>query len=228
MKTQIVTGDSLKWLRAQPAKSVDVAVFSPPYGKGAEYLFNVGKPGWLPLFADWAVELSRVCTVWGVDFTQLVDPRTSGCIPFTEELVLELRTRGVLLFDRWVMYKTATRPARGNKALSAFEFLLLFSDNPKAVPLNPGRHLTAFAEKTARAVDFNHSNQLGQRAYSQAFPEAILTAHCPPGGTVCDPFSGSGTTGVVAKRMGFNFIGIELDPVVANLSRKILGLKEKT
>ena len=31
----------------------------------------------------------------------------------------------------------------------------------------------------------------------------------PPGGTVIDPFMGSGTTGIAAIREGFNFIGIE-------------------
>ena len=34
----------------------------------------------------------------------------------------------------------------------------------------------------------------------------------PPGGTVLDPFTGSGTTGIAAKLEGFGFIGIEQDP----------------
>ena len=31
----------------------------------------------------------------------------------------------------------------------------------------------------------------------------------PPGGTVLDPFSGSGTTGIAAGLEGFDFVGIE-------------------
>ena len=34
----------------------------------------------------------------------------------------------------------------------------------------------------------------------------------PPGGTVLDPFMGSGSTGVAARLEGFSFVGCELDP----------------
>lgn len=35
---------------------------------------------------------------------------------------------------------------------------------------------------------------------------------CPPGGTVCDPFTGSGTMGIAALNNGCNFIGCEKMP----------------
>jgi DNA modification methylase len=40
--------------------------------------------------------------------------------------------------------------------------------------------------------------------------------------TVLDPFAGSGTTGVVALRLGRSFIGIELSPEYAEMARKSL------
>ena len=50
--------------------------------------------------------------------------------------------------------------------------------------------------------------------HTSTFPariaEICIECGCPPGGTVLDPFCGRGTTGVVATRMGRNFIGIEL------------------
>ena len=48
------------------------------------------------------------------------------------------------------------------------------------------------------------------------FPEQLIEpcilAGCPEGGTVLDPFTGSGTTGAVAKRLRRNFIGVEINP----------------
>jgi DNA modification methylase len=41
----------------------------------------------------------------------------------------------------------------------------------------------------------------------------------PPGGTVLDPFCGSGTTGIAAKLEGFEFVGIEMSDEYCELSR---------
>jgi DNA modification methylase len=52
-------------------------------------------------------------------------------------------------------------------------------------------------------------------AHFATFPEDLITpmvlACCPKEGIVLDPFIGSGTTGVVAKKLGRNYVGIELN-----------------
>lgn len=65
-------------------------------------------------------------------------------------------------------------------------------------------------------------------AHFATFPEELITpcilAGSPLGGTVLDPFSGSGTTGVVALRYHREYIGIELNPeYVAMSERRISG-----
>ena len=42
----------------------------------------------------------------------------------------------------------------------------------------------------------------------------------PPGGTVLDPFTGSGTTGCACAVEGFEFIGIEREPEYADIARQ--------
>lgn len=53
----------------------------------------------------------------------------------------------------------------------------------------------------------------------EALVEPCILAGSAVGDTVLDPFSGSGTAGVVALRHGRNYIGVELNPDYAELSR---------
>lgn len=56
-------------------------------------------------------------------------------------------------------------------------------------------------------------------AHFATFPpdliEPCVLAGAPVGGLVLDPFAGAGTTGLVAKRTGREFVGIELNPEYA-------------
>lgn len=53
-------------------------------------------------------------------------------------------------------------------------------------------------------------------AHFAVFPEKLIEpcilAGCPEGGVVLDPFFGAGTSGVVAKKLNRNYVGIELNP----------------
>jgi DNA modification methylase len=49
-------------------------------------------------------------------------------------------------------------------------------------------------------------------------PRRCIVAGCKPGGTVLDPFHGSGTTGMVATRNGRGYVGIELNRDYLDLS----------
>ena len=56
--------------------------------------------------------------------------------------------------------------------------------------------------------------------YPTALIEPCIKAGSAEGDTVLDPFSGSGTTGEVALKLGRNYIGCELNPDYARLSEK--------
>jgi hypothetical protein len=53
--------------------------------------------------------------------------------------------------------------------------------------------------------------------------EYLITLITPPNGIVLDPFFGSGTTGIAAVNLGFNYIGIELDEQYVEIARRRIG-----
>jgi site-specific DNA-methyltransferase (adenine-specific) len=81
--------------------------------------------------------------------------------------------------------------------------------------LDPDRVWASDGKKNKRSVwTVNTKGYKG--AHFAVYPETLITpcvlAGCPQDGTVFDPFTGSGTTAVVALRHGRNYIGTELNP----------------
>jgi DNA modification methylase len=73
-------------------------------------------------------------------------------------------------------------------------------------------------------------------AHFATFPEELIVdcikAGCPEGGITLDPFSGAGTTALVAAKLNRNYVGIELNPQYVAIAekrlRKELGMFYKT
>lgn len=55
----------------------------------------------------------------------------------------------------------------------------------------------------------------------------LILASCPADGVVFDPFLGSGTSSVVAKKLGRNYVGIEMNEEYVAWANKRLELAEK-
>lgn len=65
-------------------------------------------------------------------------------------------------------------------------------------------------------------------AHFATFPpdliEPMILAGCPVGGVVYDPFMGAGTTALVARDNGRNYIGSELNPAYVDIARERLSV----
>ena len=63
-----------------------------------------------------------------------------------------------------------------------------------------------------------------KEAHFATFPEKLIepciSAGCPEGGIVLDPFMGSGTTGLVAKQQNKNYIGFEINNDYCDIANK--------
>ena len=58
-------------------------------------------------------------------------------------------------------------------------------------------------------VPYEPSHEAHYAMYPSRLVETPIKAGCPEGGVVLDPFMGSGTTAVVARRLGRCYIGFE-------------------
>jgi DNA modification methylase len=95
-----------------------------------------------------------------------------------------------------------------------------------AVPATLPR-LSVTSKNVEPVVPFLYQAKASRSERSLGLPDGVKSGHptvkpialmrwlcrlvCPPGGTILDPFNGSGTTGCAAVLEGFNFIGIEKD-----------------
>ncbi len=66
-----------------------------------------------------------------------------------------------------------------------------------------------------------------REAHFATFPEKLIEpmvmASTPPNGIILDPFMGAGTTGLVAKKLGRKYLGIELNPAYIEIAERRLA-----
>ena len=101
-----------------------------------------------------------------------------------------------------------------------------FDDLPKRL-CGPG------GDDFVQAQDHQRSNKNVGNNHPTVKPielmKYLIRLITPPGGTVLDPFTGSGSTGCAAVELGHDFIGCELDPhYVAIANRRIQAWLDET
>ena len=62
--------------------------------------------------------------------------------------------------------------------------------------------------------------------YPPKLVSTCILAGCPEGGVVLDPFMGSGTTGIVANKLGRHYVGIELNPEYVEIAERRISLEK--
>lgn len=100
------------------------------------------------------------------------------------------------------------------------------SDNFSDVEMawtNVGNTARLFHHKWRGMIRASEQNE--PRVHSTQKPIAVMKWNIEqlglePGATICDPYMGSGTTGIAALQLGYRFIGIELDEHYFNVACK--------
>ena len=125
-------------------------------------------------------------------------------------------------FFKSIIYVPKASKAERNKGCDGLE------EKPATARMNAsefryeeGREPTPRAEQS---VNKNHHPTVKPIALM----EYLIKMVTPKGGTVLDPFMGSGSTGVAAKQNDFKFIGIDITPEYIEIAKaRINGVKEQ-
>jgi DNA modification methylase len=222
-------GDCLEILRTLPSGSVDAVVTSPPYNTLPSKHAPSG------LHADRKSGINKWINKAANGYA---DQRDEGEYQeWLREVVAEcLRvSRGLVWINHKVRYRDgfAVHPAR---MLPFPIYAEVIWDRGGSMALNCKRYapshecLLAFGERAYWDDSLNTTMSVwrisAQRSEDHPCPFPIeiarrpIVSSCPPGGTVLDPFMGSGTTGVACMQTGRKFIGIEIDPGYFEIARK--------
>ena len=94
-------------------------------------------------------------------------------------------------------------------------------------PLKPGGNGKSRNKRSVWSLCTAYFKDAHFAVFPEKLVEPCILAGCPESGMVLDPFAGSGTTGVVAKRLGRNFTGIEINPTYCKMAADRIAASEK-
>jgi site-specific DNA-methyltransferase (cytosine-N4-specific) len=114
--------------------------------------------------------------------------------------------------DRW-----AGQMIRGDYKTKTDQFAIQERNGRDMRPNPEGKNM-----RTVWSINTDPTSEAHFATYPQRLVERMIKAGCPINGVVIDPFFGSGTTGIYARKVERNFVGIELNPEYIEIAKKRL------
>lgn len=114
--------------------------------------------------------------------------------------------------DRW-----AGQMIRGDYKTKTDQFAIQERNGRDMRPNPEGKNM-----RTVWSINTEPNSEAHFATYPQRLVERMLKAGCPENGVVLDPFFGSGTTGIYARKVSRNFVGIELNPEYVGIAQSRL------
>jgi DNA modification methylase len=194
-----------------PCFRVDAIITDPPYGIGFKYESHDDTPEG---YGDF---------VWGV-----LEKAETFCAPgspvFVWQAMLNIRRFHAWFPREWRIFAAAKNFVQMRPTSMQYAY------DPVVVWWTPGGQ---WSEGTA-SRDFHIGNTagiIGRKTWEKDHPcprplnqvEHVVAQWVRPLGTILDPFMGSGTTLVAAKRLGRKAIGIELEEKYCEIAAKRLA-----
>jgi modification methylase len=244
---QVLVGDCLEVMAGLPERSVDLVFADPPYN--LQLAGELHRPDnsrvdgvdaeW-DKFGDFAA-YDRFTEAWLAAARRLLkDDGTLWVIGSYHNIYrvgARLQDQGFWLLNDIVWRKSNPMPNfRGRRFTNAHETLLWCARDRDARYTFNYDAMKSLNDELQMRSDWllpicsggeRLKDEDGRKLHPTQKPEALLhrviLASSRPGALLLDPFFGTGTTGVVAKRLGRRCIGIERDPGYAAAARRRLA-----
>lgn len=243
---KIINKDCIKVLKELPDESVDLCFADPPFNLGKayhQYIDKLSEKDYLAWSKEWLAELVRITKPTGSIFIHNIPRWLISYASYLSELTH---------FQHWIVWDSLARPCRKTFLPSHYGILFYtkkkqgFTFNEVRSPHklcpkckcflkdygNKPRHpygpvlndvWSDISRVQSKLLRENHPCPLPEKLL-----ERIILTTTNTGDIVLDPFSGTGTTAVVAKKLGREFIGIEMDKSYATFSERRLEATKKS
>ena len=236
---EIICGNSLKILPLIPDNSIDIIITSPPYNFGLDYDGVKDAVFWDKYFEDlnnvW-IECDRVLKPGGRICVN-IQPLFSDYIPSHHIISNQLRKIGLLWkaeilweknnynckYTAWGSWKSPSMPY----FKYTWEFIEVFckvsykkTGSKDDIDITGDEFKEWVYSKWSIAPESNMKKFNHPAVFPEALVERLLKLFSYKSDTVLDPFNGVGTTTAVAKRLGRNYIGIDISEEYCNTARQ--------
>ena len=129
-----------------------------------------------------------------------------GSFPYPRNGIVKIDYEFILIFKKQGISPTVSKEAKEKSKLTIEEWNEYFTGHWNIPGEKQDIHLAVFPEE---------------------IPRRLIKMFSFAGETILDPFLGSGTTSLVAKKLGRNSIGYEINSNYIDVVKEKLGLKEK-
>ena len=141
------------------------------------------------------------------------------CTKSHEYIFLLSKSRKYYYDYQAIKEPASTKPTKRDKHKEGYQ-----ADYTKGDRFSSGERVYGSDGMRNKRDVWNVNTKPCKEAHFAIFPDTLIEpcilAGCPDGGIVLDPFMGAGTTGMVAKKHGRNYIGIELNEEYIDIANK--------
>ena len=237
---KLIVGDCIAELKKLPAESIDLVITDPPYNVGIDYGVYKDKPSKQKEYLDWCKawlkECIRVLKKSGSLYVFNYPENNAKLLPFLERK---------MTLRRWLTWHYPINIGHSPKNYTRAQRSILFCTKGDNYTFNRKDIAVPYKNPTDKRIKELLKNGSKGRAPYDTFLfnivknvskdktehpcqipvhliEVFIKASSNKGDWILDPFAGSFSTSIAAKKMDRNSIGIDINPKFVKIGQQRL------